>query len=115
MKLKAKKITSVLAVAALSTSLLAACGGADGKDSANGKVKLELFSNKVESINTYKGLIKKFEAENPNIDIELNAPPEAETVLKTRLTKNDLPDLMSIGGNATYGEIARAGVLKDFS
>lgn len=114
--MKFKKITSVLAVAALSTSLLAACNaGGDDKEGADGKVKLELFSNKVESINTYKELIKKFEAENPNIDIELNAPPEAETVLKTRLTKNDLPDIMSIGGNATYGEIARAGVLKDFT
>jgi raffinose/stachyose/melibiose transport system substrate-binding protein len=117
MKQIAKKMTSVLAIAALSTSLLAACGGGgDDKDTAGGgKVKLELFSNKVESINTYKELIKKFEAENPDIKIELNAPPEAETVLKTRLTKNDLPDIMSIGGNATYGEIARAGVLKDFS
>lgn len=47
--------------------------------------------------------------------MELNVPPEAETVLKTRLTKNNMPDVMAIGGNSTYGEIARAGVLKDFS
>lgn len=112
-----KKLTSILTVTVLSTSVLAACGGGgdDEGGGGEGKVKLELFSNKAESINTYKELIKQFEAENPNIKIELNAPPEAETVLKTRLTKNDLPDIMSIGGNATYGEIARAGVLKDFS
>lgn len=111
--MKFKKIAGLTATAILGASLLAGCGGGD--EASDGKVKLELFSNKSESINTYKDMIKKFESENPDIDIELNAPPEAETVLKSRLTKNDMPDIMSIGGNATYGELARAGVLKDFS
>jgi raffinose/stachyose/melibiose transport system substrate-binding protein len=107
-----KKMTAGVMALSLGASLLAGCssGGAD-----DGKVTLELFSNKVESIDTYKGLIKEFEAQNPDIKIKLDAPPEAETVLKTRLTKNDLPDIMSIAGNATYGELGRAGVLKDFS
>ncbi|WP_261130752.1 ABC transporter substrate-binding protein [Bacillus sp. Marseille-Q3570] len=76
---------------------------------------IEVFSNKSESTEIYKEIIKDFEKENPEIDIKLSAPPEAETVLKTRMTKNDLPEIMSIGGNATYGELARAGVLHDFS
>ncbi|WP_394139249.1 ABC transporter substrate-binding protein [Cytobacillus oceanisediminis] len=107
-----KKMTAGVMALTLVASLLAGCssGGAD-----DGKVTLELFSNKVESIDTYKGLIKEFEAQNPDIKIKLDAPPEAETVLKTRLTKNDLPDIMSIAGNATYGELGRAGVLEDFS
>jgi raffinose/stachyose/melibiose transport system substrate-binding protein len=115
MKNITKKFTSCLLAVAFSTSVLAGCSAGDDKEKADGKVKLELFSNKSENISTYKKLIKKFEEENPNIDIELNTPPEAETVLKTRLTKNDMPDLMAIGGNATYGELARTGVLKDFS
>lgn len=107
-----KKMTAGVMALTMGASLLAGCssGGAD-----DGKVTLELFSNKVESIDTYKGLIKEFEAQNPDIKIKLDAPPEAETVLKTRLTKNDLPDIMSIAGNATYGELGRVGVLKDFS
>ncbi|RKQ32514.1 ABC transporter substrate-binding protein [Oceanobacillus halophilus] len=111
------KIAKGLLTVTLGTSLLlAGCGGGDGDGgNADGQVSLELFSNKSESIDTYKGLIEKFEEENPNIDIKLEAPPEAETVLKTRLTKDDLPDIMSIGGNATYGELARAGVFHDFS
>ncbi|PAE26597.1 extracellular solute-binding protein [Bacillus sp. 7894-2] len=107
-----KKMTAGVMALTLGASLLAGCSS-DGAD--DGKVTLELFSNKSESIETYKGLIKEFEAENPDIKIKLDAPPEAETVLKTRLTKNDLPDIMSIAGNATYGELARAGVLEDFS
>ena len=62
-----------------------------------------------------ESIIEKFEAANPDVNIELQSPPEAETVLKTRLTKNDVPDIMSIGGNATFGELARAGVLEDIS
>ncbi|MEK3889782.1 ABC transporter substrate-binding protein [Bacillus sp. FSL K6-3431] len=108
-----KKLTTVLMSIALGASILAGCSGENG--SKDGKVTLELFSNKSESIDTYKKMIKDFESQNPDIKIKLDAPPEAETVLKTRLTKNDMPDIMSIGGNSTYGELARAGVLNDFS
>ncbi|MCI2257050.1 extracellular solute-binding protein [Domibacillus sp. PGB-M46] len=97
----------------LSAAILTGCGSNGG--SSDGQVELDFFTNKSESIDTYKGLIADFEKQNPDIKIKLDAPPEAETVLKTRLTKNDLPDLMGIGGNATYGELARAGVLHDFS
>ncbi|MFD1849348.1 ABC transporter substrate-binding protein [Oceanobacillus bengalensis] len=111
-----KIVKGLLTVTIGSSLLLTACGGGgDEGESADGKVQLELFSNKSESIDTYNGLIEKFEAENPDIDINLEAPPEAETVLKTRLTKDDLPDIMSIGGNATYGELAREGVFHDFT
>jgi raffinose/stachyose/melibiose transport system substrate-binding protein len=97
---------------ALGASLLAGCSSGENED---GKVTLQLFSNKSENINTYKGFIEEFEKENPDINVKLDAPPEAETVLKTLLTKNDMPDLMAIGGNSTYGELAEAGVLNDFS
>jgi raffinose/stachyose/melibiose transport system substrate-binding protein len=108
-----KKVTSGIMAIALGTSILAGCNS--GGEDEEGKVTLELFSNKAESIDTYKAIIKEFEEKNPDIKIKLDAPPEAETVLKTRLTKNDLPDIMSIGGNATYGELGRAGVLHDFT
>lgn len=109
-----KKFTMGFMSLALGASFLAGCSSGN-EPSGNGKVTLELFSIKPENIETYKDLIKEFEAKNPDIKVKLDAPPEAETVLKTRLTKNDIPDLMAIGGNATYGELARAGVLEDFS
>ncbi|RBW69827.1 ABC transporter substrate-binding protein [Bacillus taeanensis] len=111
MKRATKKIVSGLLTLSLGASLLTGCAGGE----EDGKVTLELFSNKSENVETYKSLIEKFEEQNPDIDVEVNAPPEAETVLKTRLTKNDLPDIMAIGGNATYGDLAEAGVLKNFS
>jgi raffinose/stachyose/melibiose transport system substrate-binding protein len=96
----------------LGAAILAGCSSGE---EADGKVTLNLFSNKSENINTYKGLIEEFEAENPDIRIKFDSPPEAETVLRTKLIKNDIPDVMLIAGNATYGELGRAGVLEDFA
>lgn len=112
-----KRIVGSFIVVTLAMLLLTACrfDDADVGKLDDGTVTLELFSNKQESVDTYKGLIAEFEEQNPGIKIKLNVPPEAETVLKTRLAKNDMPDILSIGGNATYGEIARAGVLHDFT
>lgn len=107
-----RKMTAAAAALILGTSILAGCSSGEDDD---GKVTLNLLSNKSENINTYKGLIEEFEAENPDIKIKFDSPPEAETVLRTRLVKNDIPDLMFIAGNATYGELGRAGVLHDFS
>jgi raffinose/stachyose/melibiose transport system substrate-binding protein len=112
MKKHVRKFIFAIVVLGLAISLLAGCGTDQVED---GTVTLELFSNKSENMETLNSLIAKFQEQNPDIMIELNAPPEAETVLKTRLTKNDIPDLMAIGGNFTYGELARAGVLYDFS
>lgn len=103
-----------------SALVLAACGNGEdqsgnGEGASGDTVTLELFSNKSESVDTYNRLIEQFEAEHDNITIELEAPPEAETVLRTRLTRDDLPDILSIGGNATYGELGREGVFYDFS
>lgn len=107
-------LSSVLA----SGLILGACSS-DIEESGSGGsgdiVTLELFSNKSENVETYEKLIADFEEEHESIHIQLEAPPEAETVLRTRLTRNDMPDLMSIGGNATYGELAREEVLYDFS
>lgn len=78
------------------------------------EVELEFFQNKQEAVETFDKLIEKFEEENPNINIEQNHVPDAETVLKSRLAKNNIPDIMGLGGNYTYGMIADAGILKNF-
>jgi raffinose/stachyose/melibiose transport system substrate-binding protein len=107
-----KKITALSAGLVLGAAILAGCSSGEESD---GKVTLNLFSNKSENIHTYKGLIEEFEAENPDIRIKFDSPPEAETVLRTKLIKNNIPDVMLIAGNATYGELGRAGVLEDFA
>ncbi|KXG45056.1 ABC transporter substrate-binding protein [Tepidibacillus decaturensis] len=78
-------------------------------------VKIEFFHYKREAIDTFDKLIKKFESENPNIKVEQVSPPEAEVVLKTRVAKNDIPDIIGIGANNNYKELSKAGVFVDLS
>ncbi|MBM7573657.1 ABC transporter substrate-binding protein [Aquibacillus albus] len=124
-----KKFLSILLAAVFAVLVLAGCNSEVGNasnDSANNEetdsssnegevVELELFSTKTENPETYQRLVDKFEAENPNIKVEVVSQPDSLTVLKTRLTKNDLPDIIATGGNPTFGELGRAGVLKDFT
>ena len=79
------------------------------------KLKMEFFQNKQEAIGTFNELIARFEKKYPNITIVQNNVPEFETVLMTRLTKNDIPALIGMGGTADFGNLARAGVLKNFA
>lgn len=109
-----KKTISLLTAGALSISLLAGCGGknANGQD---GKVEIEFFHYKREGMETFDKLIEKFEKENPNIDVEQTSPPEATTVLRTRVSKSDIPDVMGIGGDITYKDLSETGVFTDVS
>ncbi|KPU26923.1 ABC transporter substrate-binding protein [Caloranaerobacter sp. TR13] len=115
MKKKFKKLMCMMLTLIVVASVFTGCSQSSDVSGKDGKIELELFSNKSESKTTLENFIKEFEKENPNIHIVVNVPPEAGTVLRTRLTKNDIPDILSIGGTATYGELARAGVLLDLT
>lgn len=129
-----KKAISLLLTGILAMGMFAGCGdnsktetknnntssvtdtesGAD-KEVSGDQISLELFSTKSENMATLQSLIDKFTGENPNITISITAPSDAGTVLKTRLTKNDIPDIIACGGDATYTELQSAGVLEDLS
>ena len=51
---------------AIGVLALVGCGNGEKGSSKDGTVTLELFSNKSESINTYKAMIQEFEEENPD-------------------------------------------------
>jgi raffinose/stachyose/melibiose transport system substrate-binding protein len=115
------KMLKGLIVMLLAVLVLAACGGDDtsdggSSDSGSGdQVELEFFQFKSEAVKEFDALIEKFEAENPNITVVQNNSPDADTVLFSRLSQNDIPDVMTINGGVAFGEVARAGVLKDLS
>lgn len=117
-----KKVASIALVAAMTGSMLMGCGSsskgtANGTEtsSKSGKVELELFSTKTENAETLQKMIDGFMKENPNIIITLTSESDASTVLKTRLTKNDIPEIISMGGDSNYTELQSAGVLLDLS
>jgi len=115
MNKKLKTLVSVVLTLALGSSLFVGCSSSKSSSSTAGKVKLEVFSTKPENKTLYQKMINDFQIKNPNIQIVLNAPPDAGTVLKTRLTKNDMPDVLSMGGDNLYGELATNGILLDLS
>lgn len=92
---------------------LAACAG-DGE--TDGRTTLEFFQFKGEAVVTFDGLIEQFEAEHPEIDIVQNNVPSADAALRTRLVKNDIPQVITLNGNgATYGDLASAELFRDFT
>lgn len=123
---KKRKLVSLLTACATAASLFSGCGnesntgsdepGISGSSTEkSNQVELELFSTKTKNVQTLQKLADAFMSQNEGVVIEINAPAEAGTVLKTRLTKNDFPDIIACGGDATYTELQSAGMLIDMS
>lgn len=104
------KRPSRLGLAAL---LLGACLTACSSD--DDRTTLVFFQFKPEAQSYFQDLAAQFERENPDIDIVVDNPADPETALRTRLVKNDVPDVMSLNANGTYGEFASAKIFRDFS
>ena len=105
----------------LSISLLAGCSSSsssgsssDGSTSSE-PVELELFSSKSENVDILTELAEKFNETHDNITVTITAPSDAGTVLKTRMAKGDMPDILAIGGDTNYTEVQSAGMLVDLS
>jgi raffinose/stachyose/melibiose transport system substrate-binding protein len=107
------RLVTRLATAAAALPLLAACGLFGGAD--DGRVRLEFFQFKPEAIETFDRIIAGFERDHPGVDVRQNHVPDAETAIRTRMVREDVPDVMTLNGNATFGELATAGVFYDFA
>jgi raffinose/stachyose/melibiose transport system substrate-binding protein len=95
------------------TAIVAACAGfASTRD---GRLRVEFFQFKGEAIETFDGLIADFNAEHPDVEVFQNNVPDASTTLRVRLVKDDIPAVMTINGNSEYGDLAKSGLLRDFT
>ncbi len=127
-----RKWISLMLSALLAVSALAGCGGAsddggsadasDSESSEDGgsdseKIVLEFFNQKVEAESLYNDvIIPKFQEEYPNVEIKVVSPSDAETVFFTRVSTNDMPDIMSIyPAEYSYQVIMKDGLLADLS
>ncbi|MGE7615277.1 ABC transporter substrate-binding protein [Paenibacillus sp. NPDC101420] len=118
-----KKTIKPVVVSVLAMSVLSACGSNAADKSANSggnassgeKVKVEFFQNKTEAKATFDKLVAKFNEANPNIVVTQVNPPDAETVLKTRAAKKDIPDVVGIGATDTYKTLSGSGLFEDFT
>jgi raffinose/stachyose/melibiose transport system substrate-binding protein len=101
------RIAACLAAAALVVPL-AACSSGGGRET------LTFFQFKGEAKQYFEDLAAQFEEQNPDIDVIVQNVADPETALRTRLVKDDVPDVMTLNGNGTYGEFASAGIFADF-
>lgn len=121
--MKKKKLVALGMAVAMAASVLTGCsGGSEGGGSAaeptktaDGKTELEILSTKAENKASLESLINKYNESQDQVKITLTQPADAGTVLKTRMTKNDLPDMVSMGGDFNYAELQSAGVLTEIS
>ncbi|WP_438348606.1 ABC transporter substrate-binding protein [Paenibacillus sp. FA6] len=107
------KVGRTLVACLLLGLLLSGCGGQSGKDA--GKVKLEFFQNKPEAKGSFDKLILEFNESHPGIVVSQINPPDAETVLKTRVVKNDIPDIIGLGATDTYSILAQSDIFTDLT
>lgn len=110
-----KKLVSILLVCSMAASLLIGCGGSSDDEGSGDGATLELFSTKAENVEVMQSLADKFNETHEGYTIEVVAPADAGTVLKTRMAKNDMPDIIAMGGNMEYTEVQSAGMLVDLS
>jgi raffinose/stachyose/melibiose transport system substrate-binding protein len=111
-----KKIIKPFIAGILAISLLSACGNDGNSEGGSGsKVKIEFFQNKPEAKATFDKLVAKFNEANPNIKVSQVNPPDAETVLKTRVAKKDIPDVVGLGATDTFSTLAKSGLFEDFT
>ena len=92
--------------------VLSGCGASE-KD--NEKTKIEMVQYKPEAVKAFEKMEEKFNASHDDIELVIESPNEAMTVLKTRFIKADQPDIIGIGGDINYSNFLDADMLMDIS
>lgn len=110
------KTRSIRAAAAAVGVIALAIGlGGCSANPGNEVTTLNFFQYKGEALEDFNTIIDQFEAENPDIRVVQNQIADSETALRTLLVKDRAPDVITLNANASFGQLARAGVFYDFA
>lgn len=110
---KAKTAKSLLLLAAFSSMLL--LQGCAAGESSDGKIHITMLQYKPEAVKAFEKIEEKFNATHDDIHLDIESPNEAMTVLKTRLIREDYPDIVGIGGDINYSNFLDAELFADIS
>lgn len=113
MKKKVIATTLVAVLLAGITAGLAGCGS--DSETADGKTRISILQYKPEAVKAFEKMQEEFNAAHDDIYLTIESPNDAMTVLKTRLIKEDAPDIIGIGGDVNYSNFLDAEILKDIS
>lgn len=111
-----KKNRKVIAAAACLTAaslgtLVTGCGSSED----DGKVVIEMVQYKPEAANYFEAVEEKFNATHDDIQLIIDSPNDAMTILKTRFIREDYPDIIAIGGDINYSNFLDSDLLMDIS
>lgn len=110
--MKKKLLCAYLLLALCVPTVLAACGDSQTE---NGKTVIELVQYKPEAVSVFEALEEEFNATHDDIELKIESPNDAMTVLKTRFIREEYPDILGIGGDVNFSSFVDAGILADVS
>jgi len=105
-----RRVAAVVAAGAVITLLGGCASSADSEVTT-----LNFFQFKGEALEDFDEMIADFEAKNPDIRIRQNQVADADTLIRTLLVKDRVPDIITLNANGNFGRLAQAGVFHDFS
>lgn len=80
---------------------------------ADGRTEVEFVSYKQEAVNIFNALTEEFNAESADVYLNFSSPNDAVTIMKTRFVREDYPDVVAIGGDASYADFVDSNILAD--
>ncbi len=109
---KRSHLTCLPLAATISSLILTGCSSTSGSD---GKTEIRMIQYKPEAVAAFEEIEERFNATHDDIVLKIESPNEAMTILKTRLIKEDYPDIVGIGGDINYSNFLDAELFMDIS
>ena len=85
------------------------------QERADGKTEVEFVSYKQEAVTIFNSLAEQFNAQSDDVYLNFTSPNDAVTIMKTRFVREDYPEVVAIGGDATYADFVDSEMLADVS
>ena len=103
---------SFLGASAAAVAAGLALAGCEGERS-DGRTEIEFVSYKREAVSIFEALMAEFNETNDHIYLNFTSPNDAVTIMKTRFVREDYPDVVAIGGDASYADFVDSNILAD--
>lgn len=110
LKLGKKKIVLPVLIAVLTAVMLTGCGS-----KGDGRTEITMVQYKQEAVAIFEELEDRFNATHDDIHLTIESPNDAMTILKTRFIREDIPDIIGIGGDVNFSNFLDAEMIMDIS
>ena len=110
MQKRALSRRSFLGLSAAAVAAGLALTGCEGERS-DGRTEIEFVSYKREAVSIFDALTAEFNETNDHIYLNFTSPNDAVTIMKTRFVREDYPDVVAIGGDASYADFVDSNIL----